>query len=363
MTEQSLVTLTVGTARKLESAVASLTTEELEYLERCEAVIGENVRAFMAVGLALAEVQRLKLYRADYDNFEEYLNDRWDISEDYGYKLLTAAKVTTNLKQRLGDSYPLPTAVRQVRNIASLPEDIQAEAWAQACELVGGDHAPPSSVVDAVAEERRALMPAPTAPQRGRPRKVVTAQPADKGQPESKSKLSDEFFTPDHFVEAVRDVLGSIELDPASCEEANATVGALKYFTAEEDGLAQEWLAQTVFLNPPYSRELIDRFVGKLLIHYNDQRVDEAILLVNAMTSSDWFEPLFQFPCCFVKGRIKFKKSKAVLEAEAEAQAEDPDKKISSTGYYPSVFVYLGENPDKFIERFSELGTVVQAVR
>lgn len=64
---------------------------------------------------------------------------------------------------------------------------------------------------------------------------------------------SAEWFTPDVILERAQRVLGHIDLDPASCEAANMRVGARTFFTAEQDGLAQDWdrYAGTVFLNPP----------------------------------------------------------------------------------------------------------------
>ena len=59
-----------------------------------------------------------------------------------------------------------------------------------------------------------------------------------------------EHYTPAHVVELAREVLGVIDLDPASCEEANATVRAKRIFTRGDDGLTQPWSGR-VFLNPP----------------------------------------------------------------------------------------------------------------
>lgn len=59
-----------------------------------------------------------------------------------------------------------------------------------------------------------------------------------------------EWFTPRDIVAASRAFLGGIDLDPASCEAAQAIVGAQTFFTTADDGLSQAWVGR-VFCNPP----------------------------------------------------------------------------------------------------------------
>jgi len=55
------------------------------------------------------------------------------------------------------------------------------------------------------------------------------------------SSASNGWYTPEKLVGAARTVLGGIDLDPASSEEANKTVKATRYFTEADDGLSQPW--------------------------------------------------------------------------------------------------------------------------
>lgn len=64
------------------------------------------------------------------------------------------------------------------------------------------------------------------------------------------SSESAEHYTPRDIVNRAREVLGPIDLDPASCIEANEWIRAARYFTREDDGFIRPW-AGRVFLNPP----------------------------------------------------------------------------------------------------------------
>lgn len=65
------------------------------------------------------------------------------------------------------------------------------------------------------------------------------------------SSASVEHFTPGWLVEKARYVLGGIDLDPASSEEANRVVRAPRIYTRESNGLHQaRWDGRTI-LNPP----------------------------------------------------------------------------------------------------------------
>jgi hypothetical protein len=64
------------------------------------------------------------------------------------------------------------------------------------------------------------------------------------------SSESSEHHTPPSIVEPARVTLGVIDLDPASCEEANGWTKATRIFTREDDGYTKPWSGR-VFLNPP----------------------------------------------------------------------------------------------------------------
>ena len=83
--------------------------------------------------------------------------------------------------------------------------------------------------------------------------------------------------------------MGSTDCDPASSEIALRIVKAITTYSAiADDGLTKEWHGNFV-LNPPYSRQLIDRFVDKLLAEIAAGHVTAAILIVHSKTDAKWF--------------------------------------------------------------------------
>lgn len=114
-------------------------------------------------------------------------------------------------------------------------------------------------------------------------------------------------YTPEKYIQKARYVLGSIDLDPASSDEAQKVVQAGKYFTKDDDGLWQDWFGN-VWLNPPYSQPSIQLFVEKLISEYAADKIASAIILTTNHTDTKWFSMLHAHASfvCFTTGRINF---------------------------------------------------------
>jgi ParB-like chromosome segregation protein Spo0J len=161
---------------------------------------------------------------------------------------------------------------------------------------------------------------------------------------------SAEWYTPAPYIAAVRELLDGIDLDPASCAQANETVQARHYYTEADDGLSQPW-AGKVFLNPPYGHHLgqsnAARWSRRLLEAYRNGEISEAVLLINAVPAEHWFRPLWDFPICFTDHRIRF---------------VSPDG-TSTSPTHSNAFVYLGPQRNRFRGRFARFGPVVTRMR
>lgn len=155
---------------------------------------------------------------------------------------------------------------------------------------------------------------------------------------------NDEWYTPAEYIELAREAMGGIDLDPAGCEFAQPTVRATRYYTQEDDGLAQPWSGR-VWLNPPYSKGLIDRFVDKVCAEYAVGHVEQAIVLTHNFTDTAWFHKLMTgaTAVCFTRGRIRF-------------YTEDGVGNSPTSGH---VFFYFGPNVETFAERFSKIGFIL----
>lgn len=298
-------------------AVRNATTPTTALAE-CEAIIERGLATFIEVGRALLTIRDDRLYRATHSSFEDYCRERWGFSRVHAHRQIEAAKLAALLPT--GNA---PTSERAARELAPLLRDAGEEAVVEVWRQLRSEHGPKvtaEKVRGAVVDRLRLEQ------------KVGTVT----------SSETVEWYTPPRYVDAAREVLGGIDLDPASCARANQTVGATTYYDAATDGLAQEW-AGRVWLNPPYGRDC-PAFIEKVTAEHDAGRVLAAVLLLSAYSvDTSWFQPLWRHLLCFVSGRIAF---------------ESPlRERVNPTA--GSVFVYLGPDRARFAEVFAPFGAVM----
>lgn len=184
------------------------------------------------------------------------------------------------------------------------------------------------------------------------------------------SSESVDHYTPIEIVDAARELMGGIDLDPASCERANKYIRAKRYFAQQDNGLSKAWKGR-VFLNPPGGR--IDE-AGNRVEHggfssakvwwqqlsrsWWSGKVETAVFVgfsleILQTTQGEGDAPIpLQFPCCYPAKRMRF--------------LVEQDGKLSAGGSptHANVLVYLPKQWDnqeksKFSRLFEDFGHCV----
>lgn len=169
--------------------------------------------------------------------------------------------------------------------------------------------------------------------------------------------------TPEAIIEAAREVLGRIDLDPASDEAGNLRVKAVDYFDIQDNGLRQLWLGK-VFLNPsggkldPETLQPVTNCKGalssaavwwsKLLHEVQENNTEEAIFVcfnLEAMLNTQKLAPLpiQAFTFCVPRKRVEY-------------PSVNGGNTTSPAG--ASAIVYVGDKQSKFESVFRRFGYV-----
>lgn len=158
----------------------------------------------------------------------------------------------------------------------------------------------------------------------------------------------DYYGTPPEYIQLARKTMGNIELDPASSKEANdCFVKANRIWTVQDDGLAQSWLSQTIWMNPPYSSRGAYEFARKFAEECELGHINQSVVLVNSATGTRAFRYLLDNSdaICFCNKRIQF---------------IDPSGKRSQTSNSKEqLFFYRGGRVKTFARQFGTIGRVL----
>jgi hypothetical protein len=184
-----------------------------------------------------------------------------------------------------------------------------------------------------------------------------------------------EWFTPTAYVEAAREVLREIDLDPASHPDANKIVRAREFY--RDSGEARSWFGR-VFVNPPgglvpsfWRRMMYERRIGNLTaaiwIGYS---LEQLQTLQGYEYAGEAIPGPICFPICIPDRRIAFVENEArrrdrlrKIDEENRGRRREglelvarKDKAASpSHGNY---ITYIGRAPARFARVFSQFGEV-----
>lgn len=158
----------------------------------------------------------------------------------------------------------------------------------------------------------------------------------------STGNRTDCWNTPKSFVE---DVLiffeGNLDLDPCSNNVEEPNVPANTIYTEENNGLSKEWIANSVFMNHPYSNS--KEWIPYAVNQYEKGNSKEMILLIKLDVSTVWWNSVSDYPWIAVNKRLKFGHGK-------------------SAAPFQSAIIYLGNRLDRFKTIFGKYGTLYQSV-
>lgn len=180
-----------------------------------------------------------------------------------------------------------------------------------------------------------------------------------------------ERYTQPHIIEAARNAMGGITLDPASCEKAQTIVSAKHYIALPNNGLDADWFGN-VWVNWPYSRaeqpcktnckkkkcetrgyctkEYIPGnidWANKVIEEYMDSLMVTSICAITWLSgASDWFQDMLHESdaYCILKDRPHF--------------IDPATMKPMPSAMKDAVVFYFGSKPYRFEGSFQKLGFV-----
>lgn len=192
------------------------------------------------------------------------------------------------------------------------------------------------------------------------------------------SSETNEHYSPPWMVEAARATMGGVDLDPASCVEANEVVGARQYFCAKAldfswrfgrdlnldlgSTLGAPGVPSRVFLNPPGGkvgkRSSAVVWWEKLCDEYAAGNVEQAVFVCFNLevlcTTQASPRPCLDFPICFFRQRPRFWPPGTPPELRGR----------SGSPKYPGCVVYIpsaeggADAAQRFRAAFSPIGAV-----
>ena len=163
----------------------------------------------------------------------------------------------------------------------------------------------------------------------------------------------DLWMTPTWVLDLAREVMGEIDLDPASSALANTRVRAARYYTKADNDRVIPWKhpsgkPQSIWCNPPFSKvggvSQVAPFLARMQEEWDAGRLNDGMLLTNVSTSAAWFKDMWPHLLCFFTKRLHF---------------THPDPQVQDSPRYDNVLAYWGYSPQTFHYVFSPYGHIV----
>jgi hypothetical protein len=150
-----------------------------------------------------------------------------------------------------------------------------------------------------------------------------------------------ELYTPPDLAGRALEILGEIDLDPASDDTGRTHVSSRSRFTAADDGLAHPWHGR-IWLFPPAGKRSV--WVAKLLHEYRVGRIEAALLYDGIDPRAPWFQHVAREASVCFTGPLR--------------ALNDCGEPIARTRV-GSMLCYLGPDTRRFAAATSDLGAVL----
>ena len=144
--------------------------------------------------------------------------------------------------------------------------------------------------------------------------------------------------TPPEFVGDVLEFFDNkLDLDPCCNDIENPNVPARILYDEKANGLTHNWVAESVFMNHPYSNS--KEWVPYAALQYESGNAEELVLLIKLDVSTKWWQSVSQYSWIAINKRMKF----------GDGRGASP---------FQSAIIYLGKDLDRFNEVFGKYGTL-----
>ena len=148
--------------------------------------------------------------------------------------------------------------------------------------------------------------------------------------------------TPPEFVGDVLEFFDNkLDLDPCCNDIENPNVPARILYDEKANGLTHNWVAESVFMNHPYSNS--KEWIPYAVSQYKLGHAKELVLLIKMDVSTRWWKSISTYPFLAINKRLKF----------GNGQGAAP--------FQPAI-VYLGDRLGKFRRIFGKYGTLYMPV-
>ena len=155
------------------------------------------------------------------------------------------------------------------------------------------------------------------------------------------SSQTEEWATPQDFFDRMTEQFGPFDLDVSATPD-NAKCA--RFFTKEDNGLAQPWAPARCWMNPPYGRDM-GKWVRKA--YEESQRGALVVCLVPARTDVAWWHDwAMKGEIILLRGRLRFQRADGARLAHNGPAVREGRKPAQCTAPFASAVLVYKPNRD-----------------